>query len=152
MSASDLCFDRPMAPFFSDAQIANTLATVPLFSECSMPQVRQIAQAGMIVSREAGADVVAEGTHGVAFFVLLAGSVSVSRGGDQIDTMKAGDFFGETALLETERRTAEVVTIGRTRLASLIAWHFRDLTERHPEIAARINQAIDVRMGRGSTA
>ena len=142
MSASDLCFDRPMAPFFSDAQIANTLATVPLFAECSMPQVRQIAQAGMIVSREAGADVVAEGTHGVAFFVLLAGDVSVSRGGDQIDTMKAGDFFGETALIKETPRNATITADSEVHLFALTAAGFKKLLLSDATIAFAVMQAL----------
>ncbi len=138
-----------MAPFFSDAQIANTLANVPLFSECSMPQVRQIAQAGMIVSRDQGADVVAEGTHGVAFFVLLAGSVTVSRDGEKLDTMAAGDFFGETALIKDEPRNATIVADTDVHLFALTAAGFKKLVLSDAAISYAVMQALASRAVEG---
>lgn len=131
-----------MAPFFSDAQISNTLATVPLFSECSMPQIRRIVQAGMIVSRDEGADVVIEGTNGVAFFVLLAGSVSVSRGGDRIDEMKAGDFFGETALIKKEPRNATITADSEVHLFALTAAGFKKLLLNDAAMAVAVMEAL----------
>ena len=131
-----------MAPFFSDAQIANSLATVPLFLECSMPQVRRIAQAGMVVSREEGADVIAEGTYGVAFFVLLAGSVSVSRDGEVIDTMTTGDFFGEMALIKEEPRNATITATSEVHLFALTAAGFKKLALSDAAIAYAVMQAL----------
>ena len=43
----------------------------------------------------AGDPIVGEGTGGVAFFFILEGETSVSVAGDEVATLKRGDYVGE---------------------------------------------------------
>ena len=48
----------------------------------------------------AGEPIVGEGTGGVVFFFILDGETSVSVAGEEVATLKRGDYVGELALLD----------------------------------------------------
>jgi CRP-like cAMP-binding protein len=69
---------------------------------------------------EAGAVICREGDEGDAFFVVTQGKVKVT-GDDfgtskQLDTLGAGHFFGEVALLSGQKRQATVTAVEPTEL------------------------------------
>ena len=52
--------------------------------------------------------------------------------------MRAGDFFGEMALLEDDCRSATAVAVGATRLFSLIHADLFDLIGRKPQLGIKL--------------
>ncbi len=71
---------------------------------------------------DAGAVICKEGDEGDAFFVITQGKVKVS-GDDfgaakELDTLGAGQFFGEVALLSGQKRQATVTAVEATELVS----------------------------------
>ena len=57
----------------------------------------------------AGSVVIREGdTHGIGFFVVVAGDGVVTVGGKEVDTVGPGSYFGEVALISDRVRTATV--------------------------------------------
>ena len=58
----------------------------------------------------AGDPIVGEGTGGVAFFFILEGETSVSVAGEEVATLKRGDYVGELALLDPEGPRSATVT------------------------------------------
>ena len=62
-------------------------------------------------SAKAGTDVFAEGEPGCSLFVIKSGELASMKGGRELMRLHAGDFFGETTLLEMQPRqfTAHVV-------------------------------------------
>jgi CRP/FNR family transcriptional regulator, cyclic AMP receptor protein len=84
----------------------------------------------------AGDTVVGEGTGGVAFFFILEGETSVLVGGEEVATLKQGEYVGELALLDPEGpRTATVAAKTDVRLAAMSSWQFRPFVMEHPEVA-----------------
>ena len=57
-----------------------------------------------------------EGDPGREFFVLIEGTADVRRKGRKVNTMGAGDFFGEIALVSNRPRTATVTATSPLRL------------------------------------
>lgn len=86
----------------------DALRRSPLFEGLSRKQLAQIARLSDDLEVAPGTALCREGTRGQEFFVIIDGEAEVTRGGRQVATVGAGDFFGEIALLERVRRTATV--------------------------------------------
>ena len=115
--------------------MADSLKAVPLFSELSDKDLRALAQSMHEKRYEDGQEVVIQGESGVGFFVILEGGARVTVGGQERRTLKAGDYFGELALLEGESRSASITAEEGLRCAGMTAWHFRPFIRDHPDIA-----------------
>ena len=89
-------------------QYEQRLANVPLFRACSKQDLRLIARLADSDTCRAGEVLVREGRRGNELFVIVEGEAEVSRDGDTMTTLKAGDYFGELAVLHPAPRTATV--------------------------------------------
>ncbi|MFA9564730.1 MAG: cyclic nucleotide-binding domain-containing protein, partial [Acidimicrobiales bacterium] len=85
------------------------------------------------------------GEFGYRFFAVLEGTASVQVGGKEIAVLGAGDFFGEMALLEEERRTADVRATSRMKLLTMMIWDFNSMMEDFPAIAANVRATVEAR-------
>ena len=95
----------------------------------------------------AGEAIVGEGTGGVAFFFILDGETSVSVAGEEVATLKRGDYVGELALLDPEGpRSATVSAKTDVVLAAMSAWQFRPFVLAHPEVAWALLQRLARRL------
>jgi CRP-like cAMP-binding protein len=95
----------------------------------------------------AGDPIVGEGTGGVAFFFILQGETSVTVGGEEVATLKRGEYIGELALLDPDGpRTATVTAKTDVVLAAMSTWQFRPFVLAHPEIAWTLLQRLARRL------
>ena len=95
----------------------------------------------------AGDPIVGEGTGGVAFFFILEGETSVSVAGEEVATLKRGDYVGELALLDPEGpRSATVTAKTDVVLAAMSAWQFRPFVLAHPDVAWLLLQRLARRL------
>ena len=122
----------------SKDQIADRLATVPLFAGCTKKEIAHLASGAEVVEVPAKAPVVVQDDHGEGVFVLLDGEAQVVRNGQVVARLGPGSHFGELALLDPGPRSASVVTTTPSRLAILEAGHFRAALRESPEMAERL--------------
>jgi len=95
----------------------------------------------------AGEPIVGEGTGGVVFFFILDGETSVSVAGEEVATLKRGDYVGELALLDPEGpRSATVSAKTDVVLAAMSAWQFRPFVLAHPDAAWMLLQRLARRL------
>ena len=95
----------------------------------------------------AGEPIVGEGTGGVAFFFILEGETSVSVAGEEVATLKRGDYVGELALLDPEGpRSATVTAKTDVVLAAMSAWQFRPFVLAHSDVAWMLLQRLARRL------
>ena len=76
------------------------LQRVPLFAELNRSEVKRIAAVFKERHFAAGETVVQQGSGGAAFYVIDSGEARVFVGGEERATLKAGDYFGELALID----------------------------------------------------
>jgi len=119
---------------------------VPLFSHCSRRELAEIASIADELDFDEGRKLIAEGDRGREFFVLLEGTAKVTKKRKQLNTLEAGDFFGEIALVSREPRTATVTTTSPARALVITDRAFRALLDRVPEIQVKVLEALATRL------
>lgn len=89
--------------------VLNVFCQVDFFRDLPLSRARELLMLARRRKLAAGARIIAQDTEGHEFFVIASGTVSVERNGQRIKTYHAGDFFGETALILDQARTADVI-------------------------------------------
>ena len=121
------------------------LHDVPFFSGLKKGDLELIAQQTDELDVPAGKVLAREGEIGQEFFVIETGTAEVTRAGETVGTLGPGDFFGEMALLEEERRTATVTELSPMTLIVMTRSSFRALDASMPSIHAAVRHAIEQR-------
>ena len=118
------------------------LEDVPLFSELRRRDRKRLASWADEVTVGAGTRLATEGDFAHEFFVIEEGTAEVTHGDDHVRDMGPGDFFGEIALVEKTRRTATVTATSPMRLIVMFQTEFASMSAQHPEVAAKLHEAI----------
>ena len=130
--------------------VVEHLGSVPIFDGCSKKDLQTIARQVREISHDAGYVIATEGDPGAGLFVIVEGEADVTIGGKKVNHLKAGDFFGEMALLDGGPRTATVTATTAITLYALTEWVFRGLLVEHPTIAMRTLETMVGRLRRAT--
>lgn len=128
-----------------DAKV-ELLKGVPLFSKLDKKGLEDVAQIADEIDLPAGKEMATEGDRGREFFVLLKGEADVTRGGQKINAMKAGEFFGEIALVTKMPRTATVTATSDVDVLVITERAFDNLMKKSPEIGRAVAEALAERV------
>jgi CRP/FNR family transcriptional regulator, cyclic AMP receptor protein len=118
------------------------LKEVPFFSSLSKKDLAAVAQQTDEIDVPEGKVLAREGDFGQEFFVIGDGTAAVERGGERIAELGPGEFFGEMALLDEERRTATVTATTPMSLIVMTRSDFRTLDRTMPTVHAEVCAAI----------
>lgn len=122
------------------------LRTIPLFKALGAESLVLVAGIASHVTFESGAVVFDEGDDGDRLYVVSDGEVEIVREGERLATLRAGQCFGEMALIESAPRSAGARSVGRTRLMTIAREDFDDLVNVYPEIARAIAEVLAFRL------
>jgi CRP-like cAMP-binding protein len=126
---------------------ARALRQVPLFSGLDDKALHQLE--GMLQDDvfPAGKEIAAEGKEGLGFFFIIdSGTATVSRGGQAINNLGPGDWFGELALIAKTPRTATVTANEEMRCRTLAGFQFRPFVKEHGDVAWAILEVLVERL------
>ncbi|CAB4860610.1 unannotated protein [freshwater metagenome] len=118
------------------------LRRIPLFGGCSRGALSRIAAICRDVDAPAGSVLLAEGTTGSDFFLVVAGTAVVSRADQQLSELGPGDFFGEISLVAAVPRTATVTATSDVKLLAIAERDFPVLLGEQPRLAERIQSQL----------
>ena len=88
--------------------VIERLQGVPWFAECSDEQLAEIARMAERLHVQEGEVILREGRLGRELYIILEGTVVVSRGGKTVNEWGPGDYFGELAAIDLAPRSATV--------------------------------------------
>jgi CRP-like cAMP-binding protein len=120
------------------SELIKQLSAVPLFSSCSKDELRQIASLGTEIRVGPGRELTRQGESGSEFFLVVSGELTCEKDGRPLDRIKAGDYFGELALLTKGPRSATIVSDSDTVLRVFDRREFASLLEDAPGIARKL--------------
>jgi CRP/FNR family cyclic AMP-dependent transcriptional regulator len=127
---------------------ARLLARVPLFSRLDGKALAHVETLVDTVDVAAGTVLMTEGRIGQEFFVILEGSVAVTRDGKALATLGPGDYLGEIALLDDGPRTATATAETGARLLVLAHREFHSLIDEYPDVRSAVLQSLAERVRR----
>jgi CRP-like cAMP-binding protein len=107
---------------WESAQLAHVLRQVPLFRDIPARDLDALWRHLEDERVPAGTVICKQGDPGDRFYIIQTGTVEVRVGAAQltiVSRLKAGDYFGEMALLTGASRSADVVAVEDTTLWSL---------------------------------
>jgi CRP-like cAMP-binding protein len=122
------------------------LRSVPLFAACTEEQLKFIATRVEDLDFPGGKVLTEQGRSGGEFFIILSGEAEVRQGDTVVNRLKAGDHFGEIALLDNGPRTATVVATTPMRCLVLSPRQFQDVLHQDAEIAVTLLHAVTRRL------
>lgn len=122
------------------------VARIPLFSQLNATQIADVMKILRAQKVEKGAVIVRRGEPAHSMYLIVDGEVEIRLRHRHV-RLCAGDFFGEIAALRQSRRSATVQALTPTRLLALDASDLHSLMDREPQIASRIWEAAQARLG-----
>jgi CRP-like cAMP-binding protein len=116
-------------------QTISTLPAFPLLSDLPRAAFVELLRQVRVVELGAGEVVLAEGSAGDAFYLIVEGSVRVKKGRTEVALLGPGAFFGEFAVLSDQRRHATVESVSGVRLLEIGKPMLDRLVADHPGVA-----------------
>lgn len=139
------------------------LRSCPLFSELTNGDFKLVENAVHVRQYQSGEYVFRQDEVGVGMYVIAAGTVDIyienpvaedgeadeSEAKKIVTRLKAGDFFGEHALVEEQgRRTATARTSSEATLIGFFQPDLQDICERSPSTGVKILFQLSSVLGR----
>jgi hypothetical protein len=106
---------------------------------------RELEQIGIVFKQRrfaAGETVIQQGSGGATFYVIESGEAAVTIAGEQRRVMRAGDHFGEIALIDGGVRMATITAITDLVCYALTLWEFRPLVQQNGNIGWKVMQTL----------
>lgn len=110
------------------------LQAFELFADVDEHDLLTLADAVSERAVAAGETIVREGDFGYTVFLIESGSLAVTKNGTPVATLGPGDVFGEIAVEQSGRRTADVTATTESRLLVVLNRDLWRVERRLPEI------------------
>jgi len=129
----------------SPADWTDELARSPIFASVDRRRLRKLAASATTAELLPGETIVHAGDHGDALYVILGGEASaVSR--RERRALRAGDYFGELALIDGRRRSATVVAVSHVHVIELPSGAVLKLARRDPALTRALLRHLAARL------
>jgi CRP/FNR family transcriptional regulator, cyclic AMP receptor protein len=122
------------------------LAAVPLFDNLTTKELGKLQSLSTTITFPAGRILVEQGAYGHEVFVLLSGSVNVSRNQTDIVTLGEGTVIGEMAIIDRLPRSATVVSATEITALVFTSQEFASALDTLPGLSRRIMQSLAARL------
>jgi CRP-like cAMP-binding protein len=128
-----------------DAKV-ELLKNVPLFADCSKAELRELARIADQVGLREGTVLTREGRSAREFFVIVDGTVRVTKNGRKLADLGPGSWLGEVALLTRQPRTATATATTPLTALVIVDRDFRKTLEEMPSIAMKVLASVAERL------
>ena len=127
------------------------LENVPLFAGLSGEALAEIEQHGSIKTFRKNAIVINQDDETNSLYVILSGSVKVFISGEDgreavLNHQRAGEYFGDLALIDKQPRAASVMTTEPSRFMIISRDDFMRCLSKNPEIALNLIKPLTSRI------
>jgi CRP-like cAMP-binding protein len=124
----------------------DVLRRVPLLAGVDDDDLARLAGRFCERAYDRGAPVVSQGSKGAGFFIIAEGEATVLKGGIPASRLKKDDCFGEVALIDGGKRSADIVADTNMRCWGISRNEFRMFVKGHPEVAWALLETLAGRL------
>jgi serine/threonine protein phosphatase PrpC/CRP-like cAMP-binding protein len=115
-----------------------TIRNMPVFKFLVYKELVRILNITKVVDVKAGEPIIKEGEQGEELYIVLKGEVKVHKGETDIVTLGDGAHFGEMALIDKARRSADVSAVTATQLLKISRSDFFQIIRNEPPLASKL--------------
>jgi CRP-like cAMP-binding protein len=123
------------------------LKRIPLFADAGDEELTKVAAFAQTKEVAGGTELVSEGGFSRELFAIEEGTAEVSRDGEVVAKLGAGDIFGEAGMLDDDMRSATVTATSRLKLISMGHFEVKRLKKDAPEVYEKIEELVEARKG-----
>jgi ATP/ADP translocase/HEAT repeat protein len=136
-------------PMYSTLEKILMLKGTPLFSTVAAEDLSSLARLAEERSFAAGERIVAQGEVGDELYLIMSGSVLVTRDGHDVTTLGPGEAFGEMSVLDAGPRTATCTAATDTEVLAVTSEEFYEILYEQAEIAEGVIRMLVKRLREG---
>ena len=127
------------------------LKKIEIFSDLSINELAAVASVTEEVFFDEGETVFEEGARGDTLFLVVEGDVAVVKDCNadkqiELDSIGAGDYFGEMALFGDDRRSATIRVKKASRFLTLHKQELQEIVREFPQIALHVCRVLSMRI------
>ena len=132
-------------PRFSEAiELLDNFAMVDFLRDLPLSRARSLLQVARRMTLPAGETIVKQGTRGDSFYIIVHGTVQIVKDGKPLKRYRAGDYFGEMAILLDQPRSADAISLTDVELIAVDRNDFLAVL-RGSEMLTRLERLVRVR-------
>lgn len=141
----------------SSKSTVHPLAAIAAFQDLPETALERLSRASIFLEPPSGTKLILEGSASDAVFAIVEGDGHLRIGASDpkgkslmLAIFRAGEIVGELGVIEGIPRTADVVTLGRVRLARIDGAAFIGLLRDYPTVGLALCRALSGRLRRTS--
>jgi serine/threonine protein phosphatase PrpC/CRP-like cAMP-binding protein len=116
----------------------DALKAMQMFRYLSYRELVRVANATTVSEHAAAEPVFAEGDPGESMYVVMSGSVKLTKGGVTVAQLGKGQHFGEMALIDRSTRSLSATATEDTLLVVVRRKDFYEIIKKEPELATKL--------------
>jgi len=129
------------------ADLEKSLSSIPIFTSLSKKELKLLLEIIHNRTYVAGEFIFLQGDPGIALYIVREGEVEIRRKDSSGNEYKLanftkGDFFGELALVDGEKRSASAIALTDCRISVLFKPDLDEFIEKFPGKGIKILQGI----------
>lgn len=122
------------------------LRRIDFLSPLSGDELVDLARGIELRRKAAGEVVFRRGDPGESFYLVLSGEITLGDGGQNVERIRSGGFFGEVALLTGEPRLVGAQAATDSELAAIPRAEFRRVLMANPAMALEMSRILSQRL------
>jgi len=133
------------------AKIAAMLRNVPIFDNLSDDELEAVRKCGVTRNFPKNSVIINEGDSSDSLYVILKGRVTIylsDENGKEVilNSQGEGDYFGELALVDDDKRSASVVTAEKSTFLVVSKVDFKKVLSSNPDLAFNLIRGLTHRV------
>ena len=124
---------------------AERLKKIDVFSSLSDDDLAKLARQAQETTVDEGTVLLEAGGSSEKLWAIEDGQVEVSRDGEALATLGAGDVVGETGIMKRALRNADVVAKSQVKGLVIAQSDIKRLRKEDPDLDARLQKVLEAR-------